>query len=111
MNVCNPPHTQKMKTILRKQKLCFELEEPRIHQMSLISLDLLVASIVQWPPISMHNPLHCHSLCCSSGRCFNLYSKRRIVTSTNTRHPKTQQALQHNCLISRSEKCTHFSQL
>ena len=32
---------------MRKQKLCFELEEPRIHQMSLISLDLLVASIVQ----------------------------------------------------------------
>ena len=49
MNVCNPLHPQKMKTIPRKQKLCFELEEPRIHQMSLISLDILVASIIQRP--------------------------------------------------------------
>jgi hypothetical protein len=47
--VCNP-HRQKMKTLPRKLKLRFELEEPKIHQMSLIILDLLMASIVQWPP-------------------------------------------------------------
>jgi hypothetical protein len=39
-------HPQTMKTLPRKRKLCFELKEQGIHQMPLISLDLLMASIV-----------------------------------------------------------------
>jgi hypothetical protein len=37
------------------------------------SKDLLVASIVQRPLMSMQNPHHCHSSCFSSGRFFNFY--------------------------------------
>jgi len=86
-----------MKTIPRKQKLRFQLEEPRIHHMSLISLDLIVASLVQWPLISMQNPpLSIFMLFFSqifqlileeTNRYFHKYTPSKNTASTSAQSP------------------------